>query len=193
MENASKALLMAGAVLIGVIILSLAVYMFSTFGGYSSSIYSKIEEAQINQFNSKFLQYTGTRGKDDGTTEPILCTIHDIMTIANLAQKNNIEHELNGQTSIGDNPNYEYIQIDLVKYNLPNRYIRKNMETMNDDAQIQFIKDNSLYEYEETQPDGTTKKKQKTKYYMCRSENVKISEITKKVYYMKFEEAERYN
>lgn len=33
MENASKALIMAGGVLIGILILSLAVYLFIDFGG----------------------------------------------------------------------------------------------------------------------------------------------------------------
>ena len=33
MENASKALIMAGGMLIGIIILSIGVYLFSVFGG----------------------------------------------------------------------------------------------------------------------------------------------------------------
>ena len=37
MENASKALIMAASVLLGVMIISFAVYLFSTFGSYSSS------------------------------------------------------------------------------------------------------------------------------------------------------------
>ena len=36
MENASKALLMAASVLVGVMILSLGVYLFSTYAEYSS-------------------------------------------------------------------------------------------------------------------------------------------------------------
>ena len=42
MENASKALLMAGGVLIGILILSLAVYLFITFGAESKEIHAQI-------------------------------------------------------------------------------------------------------------------------------------------------------
>ena len=38
MENASNALLIAGGVLIGVLILSLAVYLFADFGAKSADI-----------------------------------------------------------------------------------------------------------------------------------------------------------
>ena len=40
MENASKALIMAGGVLIGVLIISLAVYLFVSFGQTSAEINS---------------------------------------------------------------------------------------------------------------------------------------------------------
>ena len=39
MENASKALIMAASVLLGVMIISFAVYLFSTFGSYSNEVY----------------------------------------------------------------------------------------------------------------------------------------------------------
>ena len=39
MENASKALIMAAGVLLGVMIISFAVYLFSTFGSYSNDVY----------------------------------------------------------------------------------------------------------------------------------------------------------
>ena len=41
MENASKALLMAAEVLIGLLILSLAVYLFADFGSTSAEINKK--------------------------------------------------------------------------------------------------------------------------------------------------------
>ena len=59
MENASKALLMAGGVLLGILILSLGVYLFTSFGGTSSRIHDNIEENQIAQFNSQFTKYVG--------------------------------------------------------------------------------------------------------------------------------------
>ena len=59
MENASKALIMAGGVLIGVLIISLAVYLFVSFGQTSAEINSQNAQKQINQFNSQFTSYEG--------------------------------------------------------------------------------------------------------------------------------------
>lgn len=84
MENASKALLMAAGVLIGMLILSLAVFLFASFSSSMSQVYEKNEENQLNQFNTQFTSY---QGKKD-------CTIHDIITVANLATENNIFYEL---------------------------------------------------------------------------------------------------
>ena len=61
MENASKALLMAAGVLIGVLIISLAVYLMSYFGGVSADIHKRQKANQINQFNSQFTAYEGKR------------------------------------------------------------------------------------------------------------------------------------
>lgn len=44
MENAAKALTMAAGVLIGVIIITIAVYLFTTLGNTSSEVYSKVEQ-----------------------------------------------------------------------------------------------------------------------------------------------------
>ena len=57
MENASKALIMAGEMLIGILIISLAVYMFTQFGNYSKTVNDKISESQITQFNVHFTAY----------------------------------------------------------------------------------------------------------------------------------------
>ena len=64
MENASKALLMAAGVLIGILILAFGVYLFTQFGGTSALIHGQIESDRINQFNSQFTSY---EGKDDIT------------------------------------------------------------------------------------------------------------------------------
>ena len=79
MENASKALIMASTVLIGVMIISLGVYLFNTFGGTSKEINTKLTEAQILEFNSQFTKYEGK--------EKIRA--HDIVSIANLARQSN--------------------------------------------------------------------------------------------------------
>ena len=99
MENASKALIMAAEILIGVMVISIGVYLFSTMGQYSANTAQGIEDAQIAQFNTQFLQFygeigTGEEGQE--VIEPIRCTIHDIVGLANLAKK---ENEQNGFTA----------------------------------------------------------------------------------------------
>ncbi len=71
MENASKALLMAAGVLIGIMVLSLAVYLFVTFGSTSAQMHQQKEQDQLNQFNSQFTSY---EGKED-------ITIYDIVLL----------------------------------------------------------------------------------------------------------------
>ena len=57
MENASKALLMAAGVLIGVLILTLAVYLFATFGATSAELHKQQATDRLNEFNSQFTSY----------------------------------------------------------------------------------------------------------------------------------------
>lgn len=79
MENASKALIMAGGVLIGVLIISLAVYLFVTFGQTSAEINSENSQKQLTQFNAKFTSYIG---RND-------VTIYEVLTVAGYANENN--------------------------------------------------------------------------------------------------------
>lgn len=83
MENASKALFIAAGVLIGMLIISLAIYLFVSFGSTSAEIHKQNKEQQIAQFNNQFISY-----------EVKECTIYDVITVANLATENNVYYEL---------------------------------------------------------------------------------------------------
>ena len=61
MENASKALLIAGGVLLSILIISLGVYLFANFGGVTAQIGENVEESQISQFNSQFTTNVGKK------------------------------------------------------------------------------------------------------------------------------------
>lgn len=60
MENASKALLMAGGILLAILILSAFVFMFSSAKNFSASQDAKILEEQIKAFNSEYEAYNKT-------------------------------------------------------------------------------------------------------------------------------------
>lgn len=89
MENASKALLMAGGVLIGILIISLAVYLFADFGSKSASINAQNSQKQLSAFNSKFTSYQGFKDADGNWQ----ITIYDIITVKGYALENNEKYE----------------------------------------------------------------------------------------------------
>lgn len=79
MENASNALIMAAGVLIGVLILSLAIFLITDFGQTSSEINRRITDQQLVEFNANFTSYESKER----------LTIYDIVTVAGFAQENN--------------------------------------------------------------------------------------------------------
>ena len=87
MENASKALLIAAGALIAILILTLAVYMFSSMSENAANMYKELEASEISRFNQQFLNYDG-RGDEDNIYNPL--TIQDVATIVNLAINNEI-------------------------------------------------------------------------------------------------------
>lgn len=58
MENASKALIMAGAILIAIMIVSLGVLIFNRMGGAAKEA-ANMDEQEISAFNSKITPYVG--------------------------------------------------------------------------------------------------------------------------------------
>lgn len=58
MENASKALIMAGAILIALLIISLSILIFNNFGGAAKEA-ANMDEQQIKAFNAQLTPYLG--------------------------------------------------------------------------------------------------------------------------------------
>lgn len=172
MENASKALIMAAEILIGVMIISIAVYLFNIMGQYSSETTSQIEDAQLAQFNNQFLKFYGTTTNEAGEIESISVTIHDIMSLANLAKKVNEENGFTEIEPISDSS--YYIQIDLQIGHTT--YSNLEMKTQNE--LIQILKNNTNTTDSENNA--------QTKYFYCT--DCTLGEITKRVNYMKFVE-----
>lgn len=80
MENASKALLISGAVLIAIIIASIMVYMFRGAGNLNQQYQDTMSEQETSKFNAKF---EVCRDRTD-------ITIHDIVSLVNLAKENTV-------------------------------------------------------------------------------------------------------
>lgn len=173
MENASKALIMAAEILLGVMIISIAVFLFNTMANYSDETTAEIEAAQIEQFNQQFLKYYGTSTLNESNSEPIKCTIHDIVGLANLAKKINTSNGFEGIQEPSEGS--EYIKIDLKI----GAKVYEHLENYEQDELVKIIKENDLVENESGELE--------TKYFACKEEPI-ISNITKKVNYMKFVE-----
>lgn len=161
MENASKALLMAAGVLIGILILSLAVYLFATFGFSSAQMHKQIEADRLNEFNTQFTSY---EGKED-------ITIYDVITVANLAKENNEYYQLNES-----NNNNFYIKVSISEgeQNIENKDNRGIENLIKDNTKIENMLDN-------TDEDGNIYKKLPT--YKCK---VEINSKTGRVYKVMF-------
>lgn len=84
MENASKAIIMAGAILISTLIVSIMIYLFAVFGGFSRDMSTKISGEKITQFNNNFEKYEGR----------INITAQEIVSIINFAKEFNEENDL---------------------------------------------------------------------------------------------------
>ena len=173
MENASKALLMAAEVLIGVMIISIAVYLFNIYGNFSREKNDQIAADQLAQFNNQFLKYVGYRTNSDGITEQVILTIHDIASLANLARKNNETYGLITSDYNVQGTN-NYIRIDL---KIQGESEKHNLEQYTDRQMVDLIKNHAL--------DFT---QENLKKYVCLDTNYHISSHTGRVNYMKFTE-----
>lgn len=166
MENASKALIMAAGVLLGVMIISFAVYLFSTFGSYSSDVYTQMEATRMEAFNSQFTKFYGTEQREnpyDTNSDkyyngPILCTVQDVVTIAKLARDSNSKYGVyeDDPNYISTNENDMYITVNLLSE--PRK--GKNIENWTGNEFTNLIQNNTFIE-------GTNN--QKTKYYYIKS------------------------
>lgn len=91
MENASKALLIAAGVLVGILVMSLGVYLFMDFGSQTAEVNKQNEQKQLSAFNSQFTSYAAYKDKDDNWK----ITIYDIITLRGKAKENNEKYEDN--------------------------------------------------------------------------------------------------
>lgn len=111
MENASKALLIAGAMLLTILLATLAIYIFNTFGGQTAGLYDKLEQSDIDSFNQKFLQY-----------EDKELRIQDVVSIINLAKDNNNSNRLPVKVKVMEDEN------DLVNATIDENYIKSRID-----------------------------------------------------------------
>lgn len=128
MENASKALIMAGGILIGIIIMTIGVYLFASFGGVSKNIQERVDRRVLAEFNNNFQKYLGSEE----------CTIHDIVSLASFAKKNNKDFSESSEYYVS-----VYVEgIEGVSKN-------KDISTLSEEEYIELLSNNSVKYIEE--------------------------------------------
>ncbi len=97
MEDASRALLIAAGVFIGVMILSLGVFLFNSLNQFTESTQERMDQNAVSKFNNQFLAYVDN---------PSL-RIQDVITVANMASENNANYGVENES---DGNNY-YVKV----------------------------------------------------------------------------------
>lgn len=123
MENASKAIIMAGGILISIVIISLLVLLFGGIGGAYDAQNEALSIKQIEEYNRKFAKYNDTKGLYGS----------ELLSLGNLVEDYNkkLAYDLNG------NINDEFykknsIKVEVKIWNLVGEKIPNKYENGND-------------------------------------------------------------
>lgn len=137
MENSSKALIIAGEILIAIIILSILAAVIVSFGRYSSDMHTKISDQEIYQFNSNFISYSGR----------VDVTAQEIATIINFAKRENDKNNLS-RTNSENSMSYIEVWIDNKRFFQDLTTDKEYESNVNFSNRVnRFIKENNLQYY----------------------------------------------
>lgn len=113
MENASKALLMAGGILIAIIIIGLLLIMVNQIGSYQKSQDSNKKDSQLAEFNLDFERYTDDKGIKGTDVISLINKVIDYNSKARTGGVNNsVDYNIKMSITISDlqkfNKKYAY-------------------------------------------------------------------------------------
>lgn len=196
MENAVKAFYIAASVLIALMIASIMVYLFSAGARIGESHEQTQADQRLELFNAKFSIYS----KDNNT-------ISDLLTVINMAYDYNLKNEFDTVNSISIDVQISTGRILKV---LPDANLEKNEIFLNDtskkintyDLLSKYLKDiktiDGMNGLNASGLDDNTKlsdsmytsgsnERLYRYYFKLSADNIKYSEKTGKINYMKFE------
>ena len=124
-ENMSNALMMAGGVFLGILLVTLVVITFFSSANFARNYEEKIEGINLEAFNRQFEIYQ-VKERD--------ITIQDIISVGNLAK------DINEKNEITDPKSDYYLKVTLSGTTVSNPSIERNTE----EQRIELIKDYSL-------------------------------------------------
>ena len=120
MENASKALLIAGSILMFILLSTFAAYIFTKTKNHTTEIYGLMSATKVNEFNQKFIKYEDKKLK-----------IQDVVSIINLANDCNRSGRLpiELKVEVATSGIIEGANTDLLDSNIViNELLEKNMD-----------------------------------------------------------------
>ena len=138
MENGAKAILIAGGILIGVIVITIGVLLFSSYRDNTQLFDKRIQENEINKFNVNFTKFEGRKD----------ITIQEIVSLINFAEQYEKENEIHIQIDVSNIPpdviNSDNNEIKLIQDNSEKTYScinNSNQDIKYDDkGKIYYIK-----------------------------------------------------
>ena len=127
MENASKALIIAGAILLSILLISLGIMIYNQAQDTVNN--SGMSQAELQAFNNKFLKYEGTR-----TGSEVKALINEV--IVSNADGNNEYRQVYVKIGNGTStytPNTQSI-LNSSSYNVKMQYATYDHHTASDDV-----------------------------------------------------------
>jgi len=121
MDSTSKALIMAAGVLLGILILSLMVYYFTSLSGFGAMQKAREQAIILERFNSEYVMYDRKDLK-----------ISDIVSVANLAKNNNKKNAENDENDV------LYVKIFFQGLEIQENTVEKNIEFLENDTGNSF-------------------------------------------------------
>lgn len=174
MENATKALLIAAGVLIGIMIISLGVVLYYSLQGYVAETQQTMEENAISKFNTQFLKYINMTEDSSGAiilngkkyNMDFRLRLQDVITAANIAYENNKQLGLEEGQTADANENNLYVRVNVLFNGVTPQ--KNSIEKDINKTASELLQQDNDYEYK------------------CTDIDVKISEKTGRVYEITF-------
>lgn len=129
MENASKALMIAGAVLISVLIITIGIAILNATAGMQAEANKEVETVEVQSFNEQFSRYQGA-----------IVNASQVKSLLLLIKANNSYYEFDSNTPEGTDK-YVKVRGNITSSSLfANKTYKVSMDEYNSNGYVSAIK-----------------------------------------------------
>ncbi len=125
MENSAKALIMAGAILVAVILISISIVVLNSTSDAREQANSKVNSTEVQSFNNQFSSFTGG-----------LVNASQVKSLILLINANNAHYGFDKNTKAGED---KYIQVSGPTALYPNRTYTVKMTEFTESGYVSKI------------------------------------------------------